>query len=507
VTGLILSGTRELTRAAMQANAMRAARGFDALGVGETDAVALMLRNDFPFLEASLAANLLGAYAVPINWHFRQDEAGYILDDCGAKVLVIHADLWPQVAGAVPDGCAVLVAATPPEVCAAYGIAPEAARVPAGMTEWTEWFARRAPWDKPPRPSRGSMIYTSGTTGRPKGVRRQPTPPEQQAAGLVRLAEIFGIRAGMRVAVTGPMYHAAPNAYGRAAGNEAELVVLQPRFEPEELLALIERHRLNGLHLVPTMFVRLLRLPDAVKRKYDVSSLQFIVHAAAPCPVDVKRAMIDWWGPLITEYYGSTESGPVTFCNSTEYLAHPGTVGRAVSEAELVIVNDKGETLPIGEIGEIYMRHSGMQDFTYHRQDARRQEIERHGFITNGDVGYLDRDGYLYLCDRKKDMVISGGVNIYPAEIEAVLLAMPGVQDCAVFGIPDAEFGEALAAVVQPLTPLTEDEVRGYLRERMAGYKVPKLVEFQAELPREDSGKIFKRKLRDPYWAKAGRAI
>jgi long-chain acyl-CoA synthetase len=507
VTGLILSGARELTRAAMQVNAARAARGFAALGVGETDAVALMLRNDFPFLEASLAANLLGAYAVPINWHFRQDEAGYILADCGAKALVVHADLWPQVIGAVPAGCTVLVVPTPPEIGAAYGVAPETARVPAGMTEWSDWLGRHAPWDGPPLPSRGSMIYTSGTTGRPKGVRRQPTPPEQQAAGLVRLAQIFGIKAGMRIAVTGPMYHSAPNAYGRSAGNEADLVVLQPRFEPEELLALVARHQLTGLHLVPTMFVRLLRLPEAVKQKYDVSSLQFVVHAAAPCPVDVKRAMIAWWGPVITEYYGSTESGPVTFCTSVEYLAHPGTVGRAVSEAELVILNDNGEVQPIGEVGEIYMRHSGLQDFTYHRQDARRREIERHGFITNGDVGYLDRDGYLYLCDRKKDMVISGGVNIYPAEIEAVLLAMPGVQDCAVFGIPDAEFGEALAAVVQPHAPLTAEQVRAYLRERMAGYKVPKLVEFQAELPREDSGKIFKRKLRDPYWAKAGRAI
>jgi long-chain acyl-CoA synthetase len=351
------------------------------------------------------------------------------------------------------------------------------------------------------------MIYTSGTTGRPKGVRRQPTPPEQQAAGVARLAQIFGIKPGMRIAVTGPMYHSAPNAYGRAAANECGLVVLQPRFDPGELLALIERHCLTGLHLVPTMFVRLLRLPDAVKRKYDVSSLRFVVHAGAPCPVDVKRAMIDWWGPVITEYYGSTESGPVTFCTSAEYLAHPGTVGRPVSEAELVIMNDTGQVLPTGEIGEIYVRHSGLQDFTYHGQDARRREIERAGYITNGDVGYLDKDGYLYLCDRKKDMVISGGVNIYPAEIEAVLLAMPGVQDCAVFGIPDAEFGEALCAVIQPQIPITADQVRAYLRERLARYKVPKQVEFQSELPREDSGKIFKRKLRDPYWARAGRAI
>ena len=379
--------------------------------------------------------------------------------------------------------------------------------MPGRAVAWSEWLACHEPWDKPALPNRGSMIYTSGTTGRPKGVRRQPAPPELQAGALRRLEQIFGIKAGVRVAVTGPMYHAAPNAHGRAAANEADLTVLQPRFDAEELLMLIERHRISHLHLVPTMFVRLLRLPDAVKRRYDVSSLQFVVHAAAPCPVDVKRAMIDWWGPVITEYYGSTESGAVTFCDSKQYLAHPGTVGRAVDEAEIFILDDAGAAAPTGEVGEIYMRHSGMADFTYYGQDAKRREIERDGFITNGDIGYVDKDGYLYLCDRKKDMVISGGVNIYPAEIESMLLAMPGVQDCAVFGIPDAEFGEALAAVVQPQGPMTADAVRTWLRERLAGYKVPKVVEFVAELPREDSGKIFKRKLRDPYWAKAGRTI
>jgi len=505
VTGLILSGARRLTRAQMQASAARAARGFASLGIGETDAVAIMLRNDFPFLEASLAANLLGAYAVPINWHFRQDEAGYILEDCGAKALVIHADLWPQVAGTVPTGCTVLAVETPEEICAAYGIAPDAARLPPGAVEWNAWLASHAPWDKPPLPSRGSMLYTSGTTGRPKGVRRQPTPPEQAAAALVRMRQIFGLSPGTRVAVTGPMYHSAPNAHGRAAANESDLVVLQPRFDAEELLRLIEQHRLTHLHLVPTMFVRLLRLPEAVRRRYDVSSLQFVVHAAAPCPVDVKRKMIEWWGPVITEYYGSTESSAVTFCDSKDWLAHPGTVGKAVAEAEIVILGDDGLVLPTGEVGEIYMRHSGVPDFTYHGQDAQRAAIERQGFITNGDVGCLDAEGYLYLRDRKKDMVISGGVNIYPAEIEAVLLAMPGVQDCAVFGIPDAEFGEALAAVIQG--DLKADAVRAFLRERVAGYKVPKVIEFRSELPREDSGKIYKRKLREPYWVDAGRAI
>jgi len=507
VDGVILSGARTLPQAELMQRVLKAASGFRALGIGEDDAVALFLRNDFAFLEAAMAASYVGAYAVPVNWHYTPDEAGYVLRDCAAKALVIHADLLPRIAGAVPAGVRVLVAATPPEIRAAYGIAEAAGRVAQGQTDWDAWVAGQAPTAAPPTPPRTSMIYTSGTTGRPKGVKRQPQTPEMQKVMAEMVSTIFDIRPGekIRTVVTGPMYHSAPNLYGLVAARDGGFTILQPRFDPEELLALIERHRITHLHMVPTMFVRLLKLPDAVKRKYDLASLRFVVHAAAPCPAEVKRQMIEWWGPVINEYYGATETGGVVFHSSAEALAKPGTVGRPHRLGIVKIYDDAWNVLPAGQIGEVYLGLEGWPDFTYHNRDGERRACERDGLITAGDVGYLDADGYLFLCDRKKDMVISGGVNIYPAEIEAVLIGMPGVKDCAVFGIPDEEFGEALAAHV--VGEVSAEQVKGYLRRHVAGFKVPKLVEIAKELPREDSGKIFKRKLREPYWQSAGRQI
>jgi long-chain acyl-CoA synthetase len=260
---------------------------------------------------------------------------------------------------------------------------------------------------------------------------------------------------------------------------------------------------------VPTMFVRLLKLPEVVREKYDLSSLRYIIHAAAPCPPQAKRGMIEWWGPIIHEFYGSTESSAVTHATSEDALRKPGTVGRPVQGAQIVIVDDNGNEATTGVQGEIFTRIEGMADFTYHNKPDKRAEIDRNGLITSGDVGYLDADGYLFICDRKRDMVISGGVNIYPAEIESVALHMPDIKDCAVFGIPDADFGEALMAVVEPQPghALAPDDVRAYLKMHLADYKVPKHIEIGHDLPREDSGKIFKRRLRDPYWAKAGRTI
>jgi long-chain acyl-CoA synthetase len=307
----------------------------------------------------------------------------------------------------------------------------------------------------------------------------------------------------MVVAIVGPMYHSAPNAYGLTSARLGATVILEPRFDAEELLQLIEKHRVTHIHMVPIMFNRLLKLPLAIRKKYDVSSLKFIVHAAAPVSPAVKQQMIEWWGPIINEYYGATETGMVVFCDSREWLSHPGTVGKPIPEADVRVIDANGNSLPPGEIGEVVARVNSLADFTYHGDEQKRRDSEKVGLIAPGDIGYFDKDGYLYLCDRAKDMVISGGVNIYPAEVEAELHKMPGVADCAIFGIPDEEFGEAVCAVVltQPGQALTESEVRAYLRGKVAGYKVPKRVDFVSELPREDSGKIFKRKLREPYWA------
>ena len=506
----LISGDRRITLDALMDNARRAASGFHDLGVGDGDTVALFLRNDFALFEAAYAATLVGAYAVPINWHLKAAEAGYILHDCAARVLVIHADLLPAIAAAIPGEVTLLVVPTPPEIAAAYRIEPAAAA--PGHTVWDQWLALQPPWREPARADRPSMIYTSGTTGTPKGVRREPWIGD---AAITRRNELIDLWYGLnperppRAVITGPMYHVVPNHYGLFSLQCGGLVVLQPRFDAEQLLAMIERHRITHVHLVPTMFVRLLRLPDAVRAGYDISSLEFVSHGAAPCPPDVKRRMIEWWGPVINEYYGATESGVVCCHTSQEALRKPGTVGRAIEGGVIRIYDADGNQLPTGEIGEIYLRLDVWPDFTYNNLDDKRAEIEREGLITIGDMGYLDEDGYLFLSDRVNDMVISGGVNIYPAEIEAVLIDMPGVRDCAIFGIPDEEYGEQLCAYIEPIdgAPLDAESVRDYLRERIANYKVPKLVEFRAELPREDTGKIFKRRLRDPYWRDTGRNI
>jgi long-chain acyl-CoA synthetase len=507
--GVIVSGKRRLSREDLFERAGRAASGFASLGIGAGDAVALMLRNDFPFFEATFAVGRLGAHAVPINWHYLADETAHILRDSGARALVVHADLLPQIEGALPPELTVLVVATPPEIEAAYRIDPLRTPVPPGCIDWSAWVESFPVWDEPTRSSPGAMIYTSGTTGRPKGVRREPMTPEQLALGRKIGGELYGFGPSMRAVLTGPLYHIAPNTFGLVAAAMGELLVLQSRFDPLELLELIERHAITSLNLVPTMFVRLMKLPEEERRGHDLSSLENVVHNAAPCPAEVKRAMIEWWGPVIWELYGGTESGPAAACNSEEWLAHPGSVGRAVDGSALRILDADGRELPTGAVGEVFMRSASNPEFTYHGREAERREIEREGFVTLGDMGYLDGDGFLYLCDRKRDMVISGGVNIYPAEIEAELVTLPGVADCAVFGIPDAEFGETLMAVVEaePGAELSAHAIRAALRSRLAGYKVPKRIEFTSDLPREDSGKIFKRKLRDAYWMESPRQI
>jgi long-chain acyl-CoA synthetase len=504
----IVSGERVVARAEIEARSRRIAGGLQALGVGQGDCVAILMRNDTAFLEASYGTMMLGGYAVPLNWHFKPEEIGHILADCGAKALIGHADLLADMAAGIPPGLPVLSQPAPAEVRASYRI-DESRPAPPGARDFADWLAAQPPYDGPKLPQPQSMIYTSGTTGRPKGVRRQAPTPEEHAKTEALRSLVYGVKPGVRALLPGPLYHSAPNSFGLRAGMLGEALVLMPRFDAEDLLRLIERERIDTVFMVPTMFVRLMKLPEEVRRRYDVSSLRFVIHAAAPCPPEVKRAMIDWWGPVIREFYGGTESGPVTFASSEDALKKPGTVGRLSPGAELRVLGEDGSILPVGEIGELYSRIDGYPDFTYHNMPEKRAEIDRDGFVTCGDLGYIDRDGHVFVCDRKRDMVISGGVNIYPAEIEAVLHGIAGVHDCAVFGIPDAEFGEALMAVVEPLPGATiePDAVRRELSRRLADYKVPKHIEIRHGLPREDSGKIFKRRLRDPYWEAAGRRI
>lgn len=505
--GEIVSGARRISSAQLKDRAARAAAGLHNLGVRRGDVIALYLRNDLPLFEASFAAAMIGAYPTPVNWHYVPDEARYLFKDSGAKVIVIHADLLGPIQSVIPANTAVLVVPTPPEIRDAYGLSEAACAVPENMLAWDHWLQGFQPHDGPIEAPPGSIIYTSGTTGRPKGVRRAPATPEQAEAAARSVSFFFGLSAenAERVVsvMTGPMYHSAPSYYGLVCAQLGARLRLQPRFDAEDLLRMIEQHTVTHLHMVPIMFSRLLKLPEEVKRKYDLSSLEFVVHAAAPCPAPVKRAMIEWWGPVIKEYYGSTETGAVVFCDSEQWLAHPGTVGKAMEGADVRVIDAEGRSLPPGEIGEVIARWPGLADFTYHRDHAKRLASEKEGLIAPGDIGYLDADGFLYLCDRAKDMIISGGANIYPAEIESVLHKMPGVADCAVFGIPDDDYGEAVHAVVQkqPGADIDESDVKAFLRGQISGYKMPKQIAFIEALPREDSGKIFKRKLREPFWA------
>ncbi|HTU78492.1 MAG TPA: AMP-binding protein [Solirubrobacteraceae bacterium] len=506
-------GARFCTYEQLYDGSLRATRGLVELGVGPGDRVALLLHNSIEFVQASLATVPVGAVRVPINWHWRAEEVAYVLADSSAKALVVHAGLLGAIRASIPEGLLVIAVpadAQPLQAGACGDRARDLHGSPLdGVLWWPDWLAQYEPWAQAPESAPASMIYTSGTTGRPKGVVRSPPTDSQREATSALFGEIFQLAPGERTVIPAPLYHSAPNAYASAAVLRGMHMTLMTSFDAEEFLRIVAEERITVVQMVPTMFVRLLALPERVRSRYELSSLRWVVHAAAPCPPQVKRAMIEWWGPIVAEYYGGTETGPVTFATSEEWLARPGTVGRALAQATVKILDGDARELPAGESGEVFMRLDVLSDFTYEGDPRKRRAVERNGLISCGDIGYLDAEGYLYLNDRASDMVISGGVNIYPAEIEACLLSLPGVRDCAVFGIPDEQFGEALAAHVEldDGAQLSAEDVRAHVHARLAAYKTPRVVELVQELPREDSGKIFKRRLRDPYWAGRDRAV
>ncbi|HYF19595.1 MAG TPA: AMP-binding protein [Ramlibacter sp.] len=460
-------------------------------GIGPGDAVGVMLRNEPRFLMAVRAIRDLGALAVPVNWHWQAAEVAHVADDAPLKLLLVHGDLHAAIGAGLPHRLPVV-------------------RVGAG-DEWERWRGEEPLHQLAPAPG-STMVYTSGTTGQPKGVCRPALSAEQ--ARRVREVNrlVFGIEPGCRALVVTPLYHSAPGVFGHAALEAAQRLVIEPRFDAERTLALVEEHRITHLYLVPTLMHRLLKLDAATRDRYDLSSLRFVLHGAAPCPPQVKRRLIEWWGPVLHEFYGASEAGPIAAIGSAEWLRRPGSVGRLVPHARLLVADDAGNPVPPGTPGTLYVSQDAYPAFTYRgRPDLRRacEHPQDPTLFTLGDVGWIDGEGFLYLSDRRRDMVISGGVNIYPAEIEAVLCTYEGVRDCAVLGVPDEEFGESLLALVEPepQRQLSPAAIQGWLRERIAGYKVPRRIEFAASLPREESGKIFKRKLRERYWEGAGRAI
>ncbi|GAA5232618.1 AMP-binding protein [Verticiella sediminum] len=513
MTHFFRSESGELTRSEFDDGVRRFAGGLRAEGLAEGESVALLLRNDAPLAQAMIGADAAGVYSVPLNWHGKADEIRYILDDCGARLLVGHTDLL----GALPADCLagrrVIAVPTPQAIARRHGV-PPSPPMKAEWRDWSDWLAAQQPLERSSTRPRGAIIYTSGTTGKPKGVQREPyTDLQAQQGNLRTLHHAFGTRPGMNAAIVGPLYHGGPGAYWRAAyaaTRESGTVLMRSKFDAEELLELIERERISHLFMVPTMFVRMLRLPAEVRRRYDLSSVRHIVHTAAPCPAAVKAAMMDWLGEVIYEFYGTTETGPVTVAGPADSRERPGTVGRKQETVRLEVHDARGRPLPPGEIGEICCRNSTYPDFTYRNRTQERLELEREGgLIATGDVGYVDADGFVFICDRVKDMVISGGVNIYPAEIEAVLIEIAGVRDCAVFGVPHEEWGETLAAHIElePGAALTPEAIRAELERMLPRFKVPAILRFESSLPRQDNGKIYKRRLSDPYWAGHSRRI
>jgi len=498
---LVLPDGSEHSAGSLAGRVNQVVHGLRAAGVGVGDVVATVLPNGIEIVELYLAALQAGWYLVPINHHLVGPEIAYIVSDSEAKVLVGHERF----------------AAECKEAAALSGMPPEGLYA-VGEIEGFKSFSDmrdREPTTVPEDRTLGDVMnYTSGTTGQPKGVRRSlpGVSPEDAALGLAGVLFLFGVQPGDgNVHIIGsPLYHTAVMRFGGASIHLGHTVVLMDKWDPESMLQLIERYKVTTSHMVPTQFHRLLALPEETRRRYDMSSLRHMIHAAAPCPIDTKRAMIEWWGPAIDEYYAASEGGG-TLVTTEEWLEKPGTVGKPWPISEIAIFDDEENQLPANDIGTVYMAMSA-GGFEYHK-DKQKTEKNRIGrFFTVGDVGYLDDDGYLFLCDRKTDMIISGGANIYPAEIENVLLGHPSVVDAAVFGIPHDDWGEEVRAVVEPVdgvepSPELEADILAFCEGRLARFKTPKKIDFIVEMPRDPNGKLYKRKLRDPYWEGRERAI
>ncbi len=492
---------REWKAGELLASCNQVVHGLRALGLTKGDCIAVVLPNGAPLIELYLAALQGGFYLTPINHHLAAPEIAYIVQDCEAKAFVADARFATTAKAAMDE------LGFPANARFAIGEIP-------GFRSYAD-LKQGQPTTLPADRAAGSvMFYTSGTTGRPKGVRRglAPLDPDTVATLFGAFLGMFGIKPmdGNVHLCGSPLYHTAVLTFASCSLHMGHTLVLMEKWTPEGCLQQIERRRVTTSHMVPTQFHRLLALPEDVRKRYDVSSLRTMVHAAAPCPPDIKRKMIEWWGNSIYEYYAATEGGG-TLVTPQEWLRYPGTVGKAWPSSQIRILDDDGKEKPTGEAGTVYMA-LGPAAFEYHKDKAKTEASRREGFFTVGDIGYLNGDGYLFLCDRKNDMIISGGVNIYPAEIEAALLAHPQVGDAAVFGIPDADWGEQVKAVIEPAagvagSPTLAAEILAFCADRIAKYKTPKSIDFVDALPRDPNGKLYKRKLRDPYWEGRERKI
>jgi long-chain acyl-CoA synthetase len=476
------------------------ARGHEA---GET--IAVLCGNRREFLEIT-GALLQGGYLFPpIDWHFSPPEAAYIIEDSGATALVVddaHLELALAAVDLSDRSIDVIVLGD---------------RTPRRGASYEVMLANASAAEPSHQTLGAVMMYTSGTTGHPKGVRSTSMP----LGGDIELAElaargymsVFGIGAEARSLITAPLYHGGPYVFGAVPFAAGCPIVLRRHFDPAAVLHDIDEYEISNAYFVPTHFKRLLQLPDEVRAAFDGSSLRTVWHTAAPCPPELKHAMIEWWGPVLFEVYAATDAGTGTLISSEEWLRKPGSVGRASPLSEILVLDEDGRSVGRNEVGSVYIVNRLGGDVEYHNDPEKTEAAHlAPGVVTVGDMGYLDDDGYLFLVDRKIDMIISGGVNIYPAEIEARLMSHPSVLDAAVFGIPDDEYGEQVKAAillidgVQPSAALIE-ELTQFCRAALAGYKTPRSFDFPAEFPRTATGKLLKRTLRDPYWIDHERRI
>lgn len=491
------SSGQTVTYKELEEKSNQGAQLFRSLGLKRGDHIAIMMENNPAYFQICWAAQRSGLYYTAMSYRLQADEVQYIINNCQAKLFITSKNM---------ETLAISLQSLIPNVKQSFMVDGDC----AGFSAWDEAIAE-FPTEPIADQSEGSdMLYSSGTTGRPKGIKRPlPDTPWGTPSSVYYLAKglYMGDDEGPYTYLSpAPLYHAAPLRFCMSFFRMGATLVLMENFDPEQALQLIEKYKVGYSQWVPTMFIRMLKMPENVRSKYDISSLRCAIHAAAPCPVKVKEQMIDWWGPVIYEYYAGTEGNGFTSITSEEWLEHKGSVGKALL-GEIKIVDKEGDELAKGLEGDIYF--AGGSQFTYHDDDEKTAKSRnKHGWTTLGDVGYQDEEGYLYLTDRKAYMIISGGVNIYPQEVEDLLVLHPKVMDAAVFGMPNEDFGEEVKAVVQPIDwkdagPELEQELMEYCRDAIAHLKCPRSVDFEQELPRHPTGKLLKRLLKDRYWNKS----
>lgn len=493
---ILMAGSGEVvTYRELDERSNRLARLWRSHGLAPGDHVAIFSENQPRYFEVMWAALRSGLYVTTINSYLSADEVAYILEDSGSRSVVTTTAKAEVAAEALSHASGV-------ELPLLIGDANDR------FESYADAIASM-PADKlDEEPAGEMMLYSSGTTGRPKGIKRPMSGGSIEDGMMISalLGGVFGMTADTTYLSPAPLYHSAPIGFNLGVQSLGGTCVVMEKFDPAEALRLIEEHSATHSQWVPTMFIRMLKLPEAQRSGHDLSSMQVAVHAAAPCPVEVKKQMMDWWGPVLWEYYAGTELNGFCLVKPDEWLEHPGTVGKPLI-GEIHIVDENGDEVPAGEAGTVYF--GGGPDYEYHNAPDKTADVKDpggHGWTTLGDVGYLDEEGWLFLTDRKAFMIISGGVNIYPQEIEDCLVMHPKVADVAVFGIPDDEMGESVMAAVQVADGIAVDdelekELRAFARERIAHYKCPQRIEFLDELPRLPTGKLYKRKLRDQYWS------